>query len=90
MSSLIAFILIAMEVCSAHPGCSPEYMINRCQVPDVTDDLLGSVHETLRGYAAVIKGDRLHMFVRRLTVIPCSCNSEKLGHRIDRGHGSRD
>ena len=57
MSSVIAFILIAMEVCSAHPGCSPEYMTNRCQVPDVTDDLLGSVHETLRGYAAVIKGD---------------------------------
>ena len=57
MSSVIAFILIAMEVCSAHPGCSPEYMTNRCQVPDVTDDLLGSVHETLRGYAAVVKGD---------------------------------
>ena len=56
MSSVIAFILIAMEVCSAHHSASG-YMTNRCQVPDVTDDLLGSVHETLRGYAAVIKGD---------------------------------
>ena len=72
MSSLIAFILIAMEVCSAHPGCSPEYMTNRCQVPDVTDDLLGSVHETLRGYAAVIKGDVPSSHVGRRLMVSCS------------------
>jgi len=39
-------------------------MTNRCQVPDVTDELLGSVYETLRGYAAVIKGDVTSSHVR--------------------------
>ena len=85
MSSVIAFILIAMEVCSAHPGCSSEYMTNRCQVSDVTDDLLGSVHETLRGYAAVIKGDRLHMFCGYIarwspSLMPVRNSSVLFGH----------